>query len=187
MKARLLFSMLLAITMTFACQPSGQQGGEGEQTETDQAEENKMNESERIVRAWSKKHVKGADDATSYMSGKFMLTGPTTDTLNKPAYRSMMKSLREAFPDLNDNLKITSAEEGMVEGTIQMEGTHKGTLNLDAMSMGVYEPTEKSFKLPEESFKITVENGKITSMEVAASEEGGLAGIMKQLGLEMVK
>jgi hypothetical protein len=45
--------------------------------------------------------------------------------------------------------------------------------------------TGKTIRLPEEQARCTVEKGKIIRVEIEANPEGGVPGILKQLGVEM--
>jgi hypothetical protein len=73
----------------------------------------------------------------------------------------------------------------VVRTTNQLTGTHSGDLDLSGMGMGVIPATGKSFSLPPEESEATVEGGKMVALHVYSTPEGGLAGILRQIGVEI--
>ena len=74
----------------------------------------------------------------------------------------------------------------MVRVAVQITGTHTNDLDLTPMGMTKVPATGKSVSNPVEHPEITIKDGKITSIHVAdVTPDGGVGGILKQLGVEM--
>lgn len=124
------------------------------------------------------------DEARSMLADDFQFSGPTPEPVNGAAWLGMSASLKAAFPDLNYQFKVESADGNTVNVSAQLKGTHKENLDLTAMSMGVIPATNKSFANPHEHGKVTVKGDKIASWAVEPIEGGGLMGILGQLGVK---
>jgi predicted ester cyclase len=97
----------------------------------------------------------------------------------------MQQSLSKAFPDWRFNVESLREEGGKIRGTVQITGTHKGELDLSALGMPRIAATGKSIKLPRSEITITYSDGKLTSLDSPAPVDGGVAGILSQLGIKM--
>jgi predicted ester cyclase len=125
------------------------------------------------------------DTAASYLSDEFKFSGPVPEPMNGMEWVGLTKSMYVAFPDINYNLKIVEVDGSTVRSTTQVTGTHTGDLDLTRMGMGVIPATGKSFSNPEEAGEAVVNGDKIVSLHISPSENSGLPGILKQLGIEM--
>jgi hypothetical protein len=93
--------------------------------------------------------------------------------------------MKAAFPDITYNFRVESVEGNVVTTSNQLSGTHTGDFDLSGMGMGVIPATGKTFSLPAESTTATVEGDLLTSLTVHATPDGGVAGILAQLGVQM--
>ncbi len=130
--------------------------------------------------------VNAGDFATleSLTANDFIMEGPMPQPVDKAGYLAMLRALKTAFPDWNFNVTGWAEEGNLVHATNAITGTHTGTLNLP-MLPGPIAPTGKKIKLPPEPTDFTVANGKVTHIMVHSGAEGGLGGILKQIGVSM--
>lgn len=122
--------------------------------------------------------------AAELLSDDFVFSGPVPDPINAPAWLGMHDRMNDAFPDFSFNLKDVQQVDDTVQGTLQLSGTHQSDFDLSAMDMPNVPATGKSFQLPQESVTVTIQGEKITSVQGAKVEGGGLMGILSQLGVE---
>jgi SnoaL-like polyketide cyclase len=123
------------------------------------------------------------DKAAKCMADDFHFSAAVPKAINKQEWFSIHKALGHAFPDFSFNLVVAEEGHGTVTGTFTLSGTHKGTLDLLLQGIRLA-ATGKVIKLPQEKFVAHFHDGKLSSLEVEAVADGGLAGILKQLGLE---
>lgn len=115
----------------------------------------------------------------------FAFKGPTPEPLSKRECISMHKALWGGFPDINYHLTIIAESGDTATGTVQITGTHTGTLIPPARGKFVsFEPTGKTITLAEEKILYTVRNDQLVQIEVIASEEASWSGIFRQLGVQ---
>jgi hypothetical protein len=123
------------------------------------------------------------ETARTYLSDDFVFSGPVPEPINREQWLGMSANLLKAFPDLDYRFATDGVNGDVVNFTAQLTGTHKGSLDLTAMGMGIIPATGKTFKATRESGKITVKNGKIVSLVNPPIEGAGLMAILSQLGV----
>lgn len=128
------------------------------------------------------KEISGGDlsKAGQYMSDDFKFTGVGPEPLGKDATLGVWTTLRAAMPDFSHNLKVLRESGNIVYGTVEVTGTHTGTLSLP--NGPTLRATERKLKNPLERVAVTVRDGKVTEWEVEHVPGGGLGGILGQLG-----
>ena len=139
-----------------------------------------------IVKAWNEALF--SDDPASsndFLTDDFQFTGPVPVPLSKEAYFGFMLILIQAFSDLKNHLNMTGETADTATGSVQMAGTHDGDLDLSVMGGPVVPPTGKSFLNPQESITCTIRDGKISIFAVEVPADGGVAGMLAQLGVQM--
>lgn len=124
------------------------------------------------------------DKAKSLLADDFLFSGPVPEPVNGQAWLGLSSTLKAAFPDLNYQFKVDSADGNTVKVSAQLKGTHTGNLDLTALGMGVIPPTNKSFTNAHEHGTVTVKGEKIASWAVDRTEGGGVMGILSQLGVK---
>ncbi len=113
----------------------------------------------------------------------FQFLGVTPMPLGKAEFIGFIQSLHTAFPDFKFN--ETTASESGDTATIKhkITGTHTGAFSVPGMPP--IPATGKKFQLPEETSVFTFAGGKATKYTAHPAPDGGLPGILKQLGVEM--
>jgi ketosteroid isomerase-like protein len=127
------------------------------------------------------KEISGGDlaKAAQHMSEDFKFVGVGPEVLNKDQTLGVWATLRAALPDFNHNLRNLREAGNMVYGTVEVTGTHSGTLSVPH---GPTLPaTSRRLQNPAERVAITVRNGKVTQWEVEQVPGGGLSGVVGQL------
>ena len=126
------------------------------------------------------------DKAAALVSDDFVFSGPVPEPVGKEMWVGMQGLLLAAFPDWSFNLEDVKEEGNVATTTHHITGTHTGDLDLSPMGMPTIPTTGKAIDLPVEHAEITVEGDKIVKMHVGdVSPDGGLPGILKQIGVEM--
>ena len=125
------------------------------------------------------------DTATmsSLISDDFQFLGVTPQPLTKDDYMGFMHTINAAFPDFK--FEETSASESGDTVTIKhhISGTQTGALNLPGMPS--IPATGKKVHLPEETSIFTFKGGKAVKYLGEPAPNGGLPGMLKQLGVQM--
>lgn len=102
---------------------------------------------------------------------------------DKQEFLGMMQNMRTAFPDWRfENVNFVS-EQNPVKVKVDVLGTHKGPLDLSPLGGDKVEATGKAFKNAQGPATFHIEDGKIVKHSVD-SEEGGVPGMLDQLGIE---
>jgi ketosteroid isomerase-like protein len=127
------------------------------------------------------KEISGGDlsKAGQYMSDDFKFTGDGPQPFNKDETLGVWATLRAAMPDFKHNLTAVRESGSIVYGTVEMTGTHTGTLSIPHGP--TLRATGRAFRNPVERIAITVRNGKVSEWAVEQVPGGGLAGILGQL------
>src|SRR5579885_1669543 len=131
-------------------------------------------------------HLSEAGDTaglTSMVSDDFQFLGVTPQTLGKQEFLGFIQSLHTAFPDFKFN--ETSASESGDTATIKhkITGTHTGTFNVPGLPP--IPATGKKFALPEETSVFTFKGEAVVKYTAHPAPDGGLPGILAQLGVQM--
>ncbi len=125
------------------------------------------------------------DNATmnSLLADDFQFLGVTPQPLGRQEYLGFMHSINTAFPDFKFE-EVSSSESGdTVTIKHHITGTQTGPLNLPGVPP--IPATGKKIRLPEETSVFTFAGGKATKYQAHPAPDGGLPGILKQLGVEM--
>jgi hypothetical protein len=122
--------------------------------------------------------------AGSLLSRDFQFTGVTPTPVDGEKYVQLHRELLAGFPDWNYNFKFEREDGNIVRGTVAISGTHTGTINPTFMpGVPPITATGKKVKLPKEMLTITVRNGLISKIDVEKVPNGGVTGILSQLGV----
>ena len=124
------------------------------------------------------------DQARLLLTDDFQFSRPVPEPVNGAAWLGMSASLKAAFPDLNYQFKVEGTDGNTVRISAELKGTHKGSLDLTAMGMGVIPATNKSFAAAHEYGKAIVQDGKVKTWAVEPTQGAGLMAILGQLGVK---
>jgi predicted ester cyclase len=121
----------------------------------------------------------------SLVADDFVFAGPVPQPVGKQEFMGLQMALLKAMPDWKFNAKDMKENGDQVSMLLQVTGTQTGELQLPMPGMPPIPPTGKKVSLPFEPSTFTVKNGKLTRLDVQSSPEGGLMGILSQLGVKM--
>jgi hypothetical protein len=89
--------------------------------------------------------------------------------------------LDAGMPDFSYNLSDLHGHGDVVEGLIQVSGTHTGILSFPQLGIPPIHETGQEVVLPQVPVKFILKNGKITEMRVQPVPGGGMEGLLQQL------
>ncbi|MFX0116955.1 MAG: ester cyclase [Candidatus Hodarchaeota archaeon] len=119
------------------------------------------------------------DKIARMITDDFQFVGPLPEPLNKTEYLGFLESLMPAFSDWRFNLSSCEEVDDKVSCFSSISGKHTG--ELAPPNMNPIPATNRTFKLPKETTTLVFSGDKISKLESAASEDGGMSGIIKQL------
>jgi hypothetical protein len=114
-------------------------------------------------------------------------SGPVPKPLKREEYVSLMKNLVAGIPDWNFHARNFSADGDTVRVTVEITGTQTRTLKPVMPGMEALPPTNRKFKLPEEHLTVKVQGDRISEFHADVPANGGLPGILAQLGAPLKK
>jgi hypothetical protein len=104
--------------------------------------------------------------------------------LSKEDWLKAQRAVREAFPDWSFNLSSSrKVSDDVVDVKVRVTGTHTETLMLPFPEFRPIMASGVKIELPEERVTVTLREGKIVAMHLHNIEDGGIAGILKQLNI----
>ena len=115
----------------------------------------------------------------------FSMSGPIPMPVGKREFIGLMMAMVKAMPDWKFNASDLKENGDQVAVALRITGTHTGELQLPMPGMPSIPATGLKVSLPSEPSTFTVRDGKLTKLEVASIEGGGVMGILSQLGVNM--
>lgn len=112
----------------------------------------------------------------------FTLTGAAPMPLDKNAFVGLCAATHSATPDWSFNAHDWREEGDKVYVTAQVTGTHTGTMPSIMPGIPEVAATGTRISLPEEHHVYTLRDGKLTSLDLGAPPNGGLAAFYAQIG-----
>ena len=114
-----------------------------------------------------------------------VFAGPVPQPIGKHEFLGLQFALIDAMPDWKFNASDFKEEGDKVMAKGHISATQTAPLNLPAMGIQSFPATGKHVQLPYEPLTATVKNGKLTRLEAAHVEGGGVMGILTQIGVKM--
>ncbi len=118
-------------------------------------------------------------------SDKLKVEGVGPVPLGKKEYLGVHRALSSGMPDFKFNHKIVKEDGPRVSMKVALTGTHTKEMKSPIPGLANIPATGKAVKMPEERVHITVENDKIVGIELEQVPNGGLPGLLKQIGVEI--
>jgi hypothetical protein len=128
--------------------------------------------------------VNNLEVAAINLTDDFLFKGWTPEPLNKKNFLEVMSGLKAGIPDLQFNLHNLQERDTTVKGTIQVTGYQSNSLNLPALGLPPIPQMAGKVSLPAENISGTVANGLISQINVQSGPDGGIRGILHQLGTD---
>jgi hypothetical protein len=124
------------------------------------------------------------DTVASYLADDFQFSGPMPEPVGAAEWIGLNRTLKAGMPDMCINLRIVSVEGDAIRSVDQLTGTHTADLDLTPLGIGVIPAAGRKVSLPQEQGVARVRGGKVVSIELNTPENGGLVGLLAQLGVE---
>jgi len=97
---------------------------------------------------------------------------------------NMIGGLNSGFPDLKFEVEQVTVNGNQATVKAQVSGTNTGPLSLPMPGMPPIPPTGKKVSV-KDSYIVTVEGDKVSHLHVDSPADGGIPGMLAQLGVEM--
>lgn len=121
--------------------------------------------------------------ATSYLTEDFIFGGAAAQPLSGEQWLGVHRAFAAAFSNFSFNLQDVREEGGKVLGKVHLTGNHTGELRLPVPGIPAVPPTGRHISLPTEPVIISFRDEKLSNFEVESGADGGLPGILKQVGV----
>ncbi len=129
---------------------------------------------------------KDYDRAARFLSNDFTFSGPTPKPVDSKEFIEVHRQMFKAVPDWRFNFNVLKEDENEVTGRVHITGTHTGDLKLPILpNLGTIHATGKRISLPEERVQIRLKGSKIGRFNVEAVPNGGIKGILSQIGVDV--
>lgn len=122
------------------------------------------------------------DRAASYLADEFRFAGSLRQGEGKDGFIALNKAVRAAIPDYSYNLSDVRSAGQTVGATIRVTGTHTGELRLPRPDVPAIPASGRTVALPHEQQRYQVRDGKIHLLTIDEVPNGGLAGLLGQIG-----
>ena len=127
--------------------------------------------------------AKDVAQAGTWIHDDFQFSGFGSDPLNKEQFLSFMKHLFQAIPDWSYHPRELKADGDAVRFKTQVTGTHSGMLTGLDPGMAPVGASGKPIALPQDQVECTMRDGKVATMKVTSLADGGVPGILAQIGV----
>ena len=144
-----------------------------------------MKPSEVVTAALSAIESENFTRVDKLFSDKLKVQGVGPNPLGKKEYLGVHRALSSGMPDFKFNHKIVKEDGRHVSIKVALTGTHTQEMKSPIPGLANIPATAKSVKMPEERVQITVENDKIVGIELEQVPNGGLPGLLRQIGVEI--
>lgn len=125
------------------------------------------------------------DGALALLSDDFKFSGATPVPLSGEQWIGVHRALGAAMPDLSFNYAPSKSNGSHTSGTVRITGTHRGEFNLPMPGIPRVPATGNAIANPTEHVEVTVKDGRITEWQVETVPNGGLFGILGQMGVAL--
>ena len=123
------------------------------------------------------------DGAMGYLTDDFRFSGAVPQPITAKEWLGVHRALANAMPDLRFNYVAGRGDDKSAEGTVSLSGTNTGTLSLPLPGLPTVPATGKRIALHKEHVKMSARGDKLYKYEVEATPDGGVPGILKQMGV----
>jgi hypothetical protein len=125
------------------------------------------------------------ETVAGYLADDFQFSGPVPEPLGPAEWIGTNMALNAGMPDMSFNVQIVEIDGNTVRTISQVTGTHTADLDLTQAGIGVIPATGAAVSLPAENGVAGVEDGKLVYLHLDTSPDGGIVGILAQLGVEL--
>jgi hypothetical protein len=153
------------------------------QTNSERKRRDEMNAQEIAQKVVKAIEDQNWDAAQALLANDFTFSGAVPQPINGAAWLGVHRALANAMPDLRLNYVATAGDNGTAEGTVQVTGTNTGLLALPMPGLPQVPATGRKIANPREHVRITAQGDKLINWQVEPTIDGGVPGILKQMGV----
>lgn len=124
-------------------------------------------------------------EAEGYLAYDFIMIGAAPQPVGKKTFMDIMQALITGIPDLAFNPGNITGLDNEVTLTLNITGTHTNDMPPLLPGMPTIRATGRSISLHAEPATFLVRGDRITQIEIETDSEGGIQGILDQLGVEI--
>ncbi len=127
------------------------------------------------------------DAANSFLDDDFQLIGWTPRPLDKRGFLETVHGLKEGIPGLAFNLNdVEEQPQTIVTATIQITGKQTDSFILTALGTPPIPQMDGTVSMPREPVEYAFKGSKISAMRVKKVDGGGIQGLLRQLGTDVI-
>jgi predicted ester cyclase len=123
--------------------------------------------------------------AESLISDQLSVEGVGPMPLGKKEFLGVHRALATGIPDFSFNFKTLNENGSQVQVKLAITGTHTHEMKSPVPGLKNVPATGRAIKMPEEKVQISVDNDKIVRIVVEPTLQGGLHGLLRQIGVEI--
>jgi hypothetical protein len=123
--------------------------------------------------------------AASYLHDTFIFSGWTPRPLDKQGFLDLIAGLKEGIPGLIFNLHNLQKQHMDFTGTMQIAGYQSDSFIIPSLGIPPIPQTANSISMPAEDVTFTLNRDQITTMDVQRVPDGGIKGLLHQLGIDV--
>ncbi|MBZ0273161.1 nuclear transport factor 2 family protein [bacterium] len=120
--------------------------------------------------------------AGALIADDFTFDGGVPCALSRDEFLKTMRGLAIALPGWTFELGGVDESGDTVSATVAISGTHDGPLDIPHVPPVM--PTGTLVRLPEDRWVFAIRDGRVASIHVQAAFDGGLSGLLEQIGIE---
>jgi SnoaL-like domain len=125
------------------------------------------------------------DAARSMMTDDFTFSGPGPEPIDGDGFLGLTRAISVGFPDWRFRASGFQEDGDVVHLTVEVGGTHTGTLSLPFLGIPDVPATGIAARNPVEPTDLTFRAGKIANLHADVGADGGVAGILGQIGVQL--
>lgn len=121
--------------------------------------------------------------ARSLLTDDFIFTGPVPRPIGPDEYMDLHRKLNQGLDNFSFNIRDLNESGNIVNGTVQVSGTHSKEMPALLKGMKSIPATHKKVSIPKEDIAVSFKGDKISKITVERVPNGGIPGMLKQLGV----
>lgn len=125
------------------------------------------------------------DAVRARLADDYKFTGAVPEPFSADQWIGVHRALAAAMPDLRFNYAPSKSNGAQTTGTVKITGTHTGEFNLPVPGVPRVPATGNAIANPTERVQVIVNDGRISEWRVEPLPNGGLAGILSQMGVAL--
>jgi hypothetical protein len=125
------------------------------------------------------------DGMKNLLADDFQFTGAVPRPFSALEWIGVHRALAAAIPDLRLNYVPTTSNGSHTTGAVKITGTHTGEFNLPVPGIPRVPASGNAIANPTEHVEVTVKDGRVTKWNVEHLPNGGLGGILSQMGVAL--